>query len=107
MFIDTVALVSRTPFASMSSESGEKLERNLSHADIKSVFSEEAVKASQKISVVSGEMLDISLNDFAALFIADNAPYSYKRYNLSSMRAITCLIQSFYRSFYHDAMMTL
>lgn len=47
-------------------------------ADKATVFAEEVQKATQKLPVVTGEILNISLKDFADLFFEENAPFSYK-----------------------------
>ena len=55
----------------------EKVNAGVSQATL---FQEEIPKATQKIPVVTGEVLNISLKDFAALVIEEGAPYSFKRW---------------------------
>jgi hypothetical protein len=50
--------------------------------DAKALFEAEAAKAKLKMSVVSGT-LDVSIKDFMALFVDENAPFSYKRFHSS------------------------
>jgi len=47
--------------------------------DLHAAFATESAKAGMKIPVIHGEVLNISLKEFAALFIVENAPYSYKK----------------------------
>lgn len=47
-------------------------------ADKAAVFAAEVAKATQKLPVVTGEILNISLKDFADLFCEETAPFSYK-----------------------------
>jgi len=48
--------------------------------DLQAAFTTESSKAAMKIPVIHGEVLNISLKEFAALFIVENAPYSYKKW---------------------------
>lgn len=68
------------------SESGPRADgrpgsTNLS-GDAMATFTQELAKAKLKIQVVN-DTIDISLKDFEALFIGENAPYSFKRYHES------------------------
>ncbi len=63
-------------------ESGFKTDSaatTLSHEDNAALFQTENTKVKLKHAVISGTF-DISLSDFAKLFVEENAPYSYKRY---------------------------
>lgn len=53
-------------------------ERSASGVDQKTLFAEEVLKATQKLPVVTGEILNISLKDFADLVVEEGAPFSYK-----------------------------
>ena len=48
--------------------------------DLQAAFTTESSKAAMKIPVIHGEVLNISLKEFAALFIVENAPYNYKKW---------------------------
>lgn len=52
-------------------------------ADNNATFAEEVLKATQKLPVVTGEILNISMKDFAELVIEEGAPFSYKWYHES------------------------
>lgn len=67
---------------SPSVESGMELNTAVTNEaiDLQAAFSTESSKAAMKIPVIHGEVLNISLKEFAALFIVENAPYSYKKW---------------------------
>jgi len=58
-------------------------EGDASGADQEELYNAELEKTAVKISVIEEQTLDISLKDFEAVFINDNAPYNYKRYHES------------------------
>lgn len=47
-------------------------------ADQATLFAAEAQKCTQKNSVVSGQVLQVSLKEFADMVIEDGAPFNYK-----------------------------
>jgi len=55
-------------------------DKSSSGGDQKTLFAEEVLKATQKLPVVTGEILNISLKDFADLVVEEGAPFSYKWY---------------------------
>ena len=51
-----------------------------SGGDMSTIFAAEIAKCTQKLAVVTGETLQISVKDFADLVVEENAPYSFKWY---------------------------
>lgn len=47
-------------------------------ADQATLFAAEVAKCTQKMSVVSGQVLNISMKDFADLVVEEGAPYGYQ-----------------------------
>jgi len=67
--------------AEFDSESGAAVARG--DQDKHAMFEEEVTKSTLKIPVITGEKLNISLKDFAALYIDDGALLNYKKYHES------------------------
>lgn len=70
----------------VDTESGERSDpvavAGESGGDMTSAFDQEKIKLRQKIPVVT-DTIDISLKDFAKLFVEEEAPYNYQRYHES------------------------
>ena len=78
--VDSTTTISSLPHPSIDSPDQEVEEEELGLHDTKNDFVDEIQKARLKISVISGD-LNISLKDFAKLFIEENAVHSYGKYH--------------------------
>jgi hypothetical protein len=63
--------------------------------DVHASFAAEIAKTAQKITIVTGETLNISLKDFFALVVEDDAVYSYKRCDFFFLIVVTCCCVAF------------